>query len=149
MSERPRYHRKRLLVEPAYQLSLFLKLLGTIVAVGLISAFLAVAIVMRSLFRPEVTEQPLLHGAFIGIILALFITLIIAIPIAYYLGLRQSHRVIGPLGRILRSLEAIGRGDATNGLSLRKSDVLKTIEGAINQLARDLERRLQKPPRSE
>lgn len=149
MSEQPRYHRKRFLVEPTYQLSFFFKLLSAIVAVGFLSAFLAMGITMRNLARPEAAEQPLLHGALIGILLALFINLIIAIPIAYYIGLRQSHRVIGPLGRVMRSLEAIGRGESANGLSLRKSDVLKAIEGAINQMARDLERRLQKPPRSE
>ncbi len=147
MTNKPTYQRKRLLVDPSYQLAFFMKLFGTIVAVGAISAFLAIAIAYRNLSRPELAEQPLLHGALIGIILALFINLIIAIPVAYYLGLRQSHRVIGPLGRLARLLEAVGRGESANGFSFRKADVLKSLEAAINQMARDLARRFQHPPR--
>ncbi len=148
MANQSTYQRKRLLVDPSYQLAFFMKLLGIIVAVGAISAFLAMAIAYRNLSRPELAEQPLLNGALIGIILALFINLIIAIPIAYYLGLRQSHRVIGPLGRIVRALEGIGRGEATNGFTLRKGDILKALETAINQMSRDLAHRFQRPPRS-
>ena len=145
MANKPTYQRKRLLVDPSYQLAFFMKLLGTIVAVGAISAFLAIAIAYRNLSRPELEGQPLLHGALIGIILALFINLIIAIPIAYYLGLRQSHRMIGPLGRIVKRLEAIGQGEVTNGFTLRKGDVLRALETAINQMTRDLARRFRPP----
>ena len=43
----------------------------------------------------------------------LLIELLLAIPIIFYLGIRQSHRIIGPMARLKDTFKAIGEGRKT------------------------------------
>ncbi len=72
---------------------------------------------------------------------ALMVELLVSIPIVYYLGLRQSHTIVGPLKRINRMLEAISAGDYAQRITLRKGDALEDMAEALNKMADALSQR--------
>jgi nitrate/nitrite-specific signal transduction histidine kinase len=114
-----------------------------IFAATIATAFIAVLILWN--LRPNLEGQPGLLASLIGVAMALIVELAICIPMVYSLGIRQSHRVVGPLRRIMRTLEAIGSGDFSKRLGLRPGDVLEDLARAINRMAENLQKRHSKP----
>jgi nitrate/nitrite-specific signal transduction histidine kinase len=76
--------------------------------------------------------------------ITLLIELILAIPIMFFLGIRQSHRIVGPMNRLKATLEAIGRGDFSQRITLRQGDALEDLATSINQMAQGLQQQFQK-----
>jgi nitrate/nitrite-specific signal transduction histidine kinase len=71
----------------------------------------------------------------------MLIELMLAAPLVYYLGLRQSHQVVGPLRRITRMLGAVGSGDFSQRIVVRHNDVLGMVANSINRMAERLQKR--------
>ncbi len=68
-----------------------------------------------------------------------FISVGVLVPLFLYDMLRFSHRFMGPLHRLHRSLEALGRGESVRPIRFRKGDLLHEMADAFNQVARRLE----------
>ena len=141
-SKCPNY-RSQYVVDDPYQLRFIFRLFVVLVAIILASSLIAVAILWKRIPEPE--SQTHLIAAFHGVVLALLVELLIAIPVLFYWSIRQTHRAVGPLYRITKVLEAIGSGDFSQRLVLRDSDVLKDLASSINQMAEDLQRRRLSP----
>ena len=63
------------------------------------------------------------------------------------IGILASHRIAGPIYRMIRFLDTVTKGDYSQRLRLRKHDELKDMAEAINKLVERLEReRLEKKP---
>jgi nitrate/nitrite-specific signal transduction histidine kinase len=112
--------------------------------VAIVSRPIALAILWNLLYRPELQHQAFFSAALIGVAVTLITELLISIPIVYYLGIRQSHQVVGPLRRIIRVAEAIGSGDFSQRVDLRLDDVLKDLTNSINRMAENLQKRYPK-----
>ena len=141
------YRRRRYVVDHPYQLQFISRVLF-VMTVALASSLVALALLWKILYRPTVERQPYLIAALIGVAVTLLIQLLISIPIVYYLGVRQTHQVVGPLQRIAKALEAIGSGDFSQRLDLRPGDILKDLAKAINRMAENLQKRSSKSPRA-
>ncbi|MBI3311974.1 MAG: HAMP domain-containing protein [Candidatus Omnitrophica bacterium] len=137
------FRRRRYLVNRPYQLQFVSRVLF-VTTVALASSLVALAFLWKILYRPGLERQAYLIAACIGVAVTLLIQLLISIPIIYYLGVRQSHQVIGPLQRIAQALEAIGAGDFSQRLDLRPGDALKDLAKAINRMAESLHKRSSK-----
>jgi len=144
-AERP-YYRRQYLVDRPYQFRFVIRLLVVVFAIALVSSLLAMALLWINMYRPELERQTHIVSAFIGAATILLIELLISIPIVYYVGLRLSHRVVGPLKRVTRILEAIGAGDFSQRLILRQGDVLEDLAKSINRMAESLQKRYPKSP---
>jgi len=140
------HHRRQYLVDRSYQLRFVTRLLVTVFIIAISSSFIAMAILWQNMYRPELDQQTYIVSAFIGVATFLLIELLISIPLVYYLGIRQSHRVVGPLKRITRALEALGSGDFSQRLTLRQGDVLENLAKSINRMAENLQKRYANPP---
>ena len=140
------HHPRRYLVDLPYQLQFVARLLIVILGITIVSSLIAMAILWKNLYRPGLDRQLLISASLIGIALTLIIESLIAIPLAYYLGIRQSHRVVGPLRRITKALEAAGSGAIAPPLTLRRADVLRDLATAINEMAKNLQKRHPKSP---
>lgn len=116
-------------------------MLMIICGVALISSIVATGILWKNMYRPELEQQSHIVSALIGVSVILLIELLISIPIVYFLGIRQSHQIVGPLKRISRTLEAVGSGDFSQRLILRQGDVLEDLAKAINQMSENLQKR--------
>ena len=78
--------------------------------------------------------------------ITLLIELLLAIPIVLYVGIRQSHRIVGPMNRLKHTLEAIGKGEFSQRITLRQGDVLEDLAKSINRMAESLQQRFPRTP---
>lgn len=136
-----KFRRRIYLVDRQYQMRFITRLALMVFAVAGGSSLIAMAILWNAMEHPELSGHTYVAAAFVGIGLTLLIELLIALPIAYHLGMRQSHKVVGPLERLTRTLDAIGNGDFAQRITLRPGDVLEDLAKAINRMAENLQKR--------
>jgi len=140
MSAEAPYKRKQYLVDRDYQLRFVTRMFMIVLAVAAASSLVATGLLWRYMYQPELPQQTLIY-CFISVALTLLVELLLSIPIVLFVGIRQSHRIVGPLNRIKRTLEAIGGGDYSQRIVLRQGDALEDLAKAINQMAEALQRR--------
>lgn len=141
MGAHPPYVRRQYLVDRGFQIRFVARIFAAVLAVGIISSLLSTSLLWTSMYRPELGSTTLLVGCLVAVSVTLLIELILAIPIVFFLGIKQSHRIVGPMHRITRTLEAIGKGDFSQRITLRDGDTLEGLAKAINKMAETLQRR--------
>ncbi|MDI6756682.1 MAG: methyl-accepting chemotaxis protein [Endomicrobiia bacterium] len=57
-------------------------------------------------------------------------------------ALYLTHKIAGPLYRFQKSMEAVGRGDLTHTVKIRKGDELKDIEISFNEMIKNLREKI-------
>ncbi len=135
------YARKQALVDRGYQLRFAARLFGVVLAVAVGSSLVSSVLVWQNMHLPEQESNPLVVVALVAIASTLLIELLLAIPLISLLGIRQSHRIVGPMHRIMRTLEAIGQGDFSQRVQLRQGDALEDLARSINKMAEALQKR--------
>ena len=141
----PSIQRKQYLVDRAYQMRFVTRVFSAVLAVAVISSLLSTSLLWMNMYRPELGSNTLLVACLVAIAVTLLVELLLAIPVVFYLGIQQSHRIVGPMNRIKHVLEAMGTGDFSQRITLRQGDALEDLAKAINQMADRLQ---QHPPRS-
>jgi nitrate/nitrite-specific signal transduction histidine kinase len=63
------------------------------------------------------------------------------LPMIFYGAVLFSHRIAGPLPKIYQVLREIGAGNFNVKITLRKSDELKELADAVNQMSSQLKER--------
>lgn len=139
MSAQPPYKRTQYLVDRAYQLRFVTRLFMVVLAVAVASSLVASTLLWRELYQPEPGSNAALVTGLVAVSATLLVELLLAIPVIFYLGIRQSHRIVGPMKRMKQTLEAIGRGDFSQHITLRQGDALEDLATAINQMAEALQ----------
>lgn len=142
------YKRTQYLVDSGFQLRFVTRLFMAVLGVASMSALISSGLLWKNLSISGQWPNTLLTTSLIAISTTLLIELLLAIPIIFYLGIRQSHRIIGPVGRLKRTLEAIAQGDFSQRIILREGDVLDEVAKSINQMAENLQRRFPNSPSS-
>ncbi len=136
-------------MDRGYQLQFVIRVFMVVLAVAVVSSLLSIGLMWFNMYRPDLESHTPLIASFIAVATTLLIELLLAIPIVFYLGIRQSHRIVGPMNRIKRTLETIGQGDFTQRISLRQGDALEELAKSISQMAESLQHRFpQQPPTS-
>lgn len=142
------YKRRQYLVDRDYQLRFVTRIFMAVLAIAVISSLIASAVVWANMHRPELEPNALLNACLLTVAVTLLIELILSIPIISFLGIRQSHRVVGPMNRLTSTLEAIGRGDFSQRITVRQGDALEALATSINQMAQSLQQQFPKSPSS-
>lgn len=91
-----------------------------------------------------VYPQGRLVALFRSVHVALFIDLVLMLPVIFWGSIVFSHRFAGPLPKIYATLRRIGAGDFDTHLMLRKNDELGELTDAINEMAQNLREREKK-----
>ena len=138
--ERPN-QRKEFLSDRAYQLRFATRVFATVFAVAVISSLISSSLLWMNMYRPELGPDTALIGSLMAVTSTLAIELILSIPLVFFLSIRQSHRIVGPMNRIKQTLEAIGRGEFSQRITIRHDDALEDLAGAINRMAESLQQR--------
>lgn len=145
MNSNQPYQRKQYLVDRAYQIRFVTRVFSAVLAVAVISSLLSTSLLWMNMYRSELGSQTLFVACLVAVAVTLLVELLLAIPVVFYLGIQQSHRIVGPMNRIKQTLEAIGKGEFSQRITLRQGDALEDLAKAINQMA---ERLSQRSPRS-
>jgi hypothetical protein len=66
--------------------------------------------------------------------------LLLLLPILAYDAIRFSHRLVGPLVRFRRTMEAITRGEAVRPIKLREGDFLIELRDDFNKMLEALQK---------
>ncbi len=140
------YKRTQYLVDRDYQMRFVTRLFMGVLVIVTLSALLASSVLWKTMYVSEEGSHVTLIACLITIVLTLLFELLLAIPIVFYVGIRQSHRVVGPMTRLKQTLEAIGQGDFSQRIAVRKGDALGDLASVINQMAESLEQRFPRPP---
>ena len=141
MSE-PKFVRKQYLVDRTYQIRFVTRVFAAVLAVAVVSSLIATGLLWGTMYQPaENGMQVHLTVALIAIAVTLLIELLLAIPVVFFLGIRQSHRIVGPMNRIKKILETYGTGDFTPRIVLRDGDALEDLAKALNAMADRLQQR--------
>ncbi len=139
--------RRQYLVDRAYQMRFVGHLFTAILAVAVIGSLISSVILWSNLEASSDTSTSL-AVSLIAVAITLLFQLVVGGGLVYYIGIRQSHRIVGPMIRIKRALEAIGAGDFTQRIQLRKDDALQDLAEAINKMAENLQQRFPRSPAS-
>ena len=139
------YKRRQYLVDRGYQLRFVTRVFMVVFAVAVVSSLITTGLLWMNMYRPELEPQIPLIASLITVAITLLIELLISIPIVFFLGIRQSHRVVGPVNRMKATLEAIGMGDFSQRIVVRHGDALEDVAKTINKMAEQLQQRF---PRS-
>ena len=145
-TERP-YKRTQYLVDRGFQLRFFTRVLLVVFAVAVVSSFVTSGLLWVNMYRPELEPHTTLIAGLVAVATTLLIELLLAIPLVFFLSIRQSHRIVGPMNRLKKMLEAIGAGDFSQRITLRQGDALEDLAKSINQMAQQLGQRSPPPPR--
>ena len=146
MSANQPYERKQYLVDRAYQMRFVTRVFTAVMAIAVISSLLSTSLLWMSMSRPELESQTLLIACLVAVAVTLLVELLLAIPVVFYLGIQQSHRIVGPMNRIKQTLEAISKGNFSQRITLRQGDALEDLAKTINQMAESLNQRFPRPP---
>ena len=140
------YKRKQYLVDRNYQLQFVSRVFMVVLSVAVISLAVSSVLLWGHLYRPDMTSQTPLIASLLAIATMMLVELLVAIPLVFFLSLRQSHRIVGPMNRIKRTLQAIGNGDFSQRIVLRKGDALEDLAKEINQMTQELHQRFSGAP---
>ena len=146
-SELP-YRRTQYLVDRGYQLRFVTRVFVVVLIVAVVSALISTGLLWMNMYRPDLEQSTTLIAALIAVATTLLVELLISIPLVYFLGIRQSHRVVGPVNRMKRVLEAIGAGDFSQRIVVRRGDALEDMAKTINGMAERLSQRSSRTPGS-
>ena len=138
--------RKQWFVERAHQTRFMMGLFLTVLVLVTISSSIVVLFFRNMItFLGQDSPAMWIPMILISSALLLIIELVLAVPVIYVLGVRQSHHIFGPMKRLQRTLEAIGNGDFSKRVTLRPRDDLQELAVSINTMAEHLERRSSPP----
>ena len=68
------------------------------------------------------------------------ICLLVLVPVMAWDAIRFSHRIVGPMVRFRRTMQAIARGETVRPIKLRKDDYLNDLRDDFNQMLEALQR---------
>jgi methyl-accepting chemotaxis protein len=140
------FTRRQYIVDWSYQIKFAMRLFMAVLAVAIATFVVAGVRLWTVMDSPELLDQVDVIEPLSAVSIALGFEVLISIPIILFFGIRQSHKVVGPMGRIKRTLETIGDGDFSPRIKLRDGDVLGELAQDINRMAEKLEGRFGKTP---
>ena len=137
MEKPAKFKRTQYLVKKEFQL----KYVGMILAMIFLTAGLCSYVVyytsMISLGEKLANVYP--QGRLVSIVKAvnfrILLSVIFITPLVALVGLLASHRIAGPIYRMESFLKAMGEGNFTSRITLRKGDELTTLADGMNDLA--------------
>ncbi len=136
---RPHYKkRQQWLVNPPlqYQFIGILLLVMLLLTVGaLASVYFALWVTLKTF---GLSDNPVAVAQLTTVGLLVTLELLVLAPFAIWLGLHMTHRIAGPLVRILAVLQQMTLGNYEQRITLRKGDSMVELADAVNTLADNL-----------
>ncbi len=136
--------RKIYLIDRKYQVKLMLQIVVMVIVATSVSALATYFLTNREIssafylaHRDTWDLKDLLLPVITGTSL---VTFFIVSIISAFITLRETHRIVGPMGRLKIAMQDLSEGRISWIGSLRKNDVMKGLDVSINNLADNLGR---------
>jgi hypothetical protein len=127
--------RRRWLVHPRYQLRFALGLVVLNLSVGFLYQ-VTLHYRMQELARRAGSLDAFLEtDPWVSIWPAMVVATFFSALVVFYIGIRYSHQIVGPLPRISRTLSDLASGENPVRLQVRSGDVLNDVVLGINRVA--------------
>ncbi|NQT07115.1 MAG: HAMP domain-containing protein [Candidatus Omnitrophica bacterium] len=144
-----KFKRRIYLIKPSFQLRylgiIFMAVSSVALVCILTTYFSAMSLLGEKL--ANVYPQGRLMATLKDINMIIIYRLLFVLPIIGFIGIMLSHRIAGPVYRIEKTLEEIGKGNFDIRITLRKHDELKGIANAINDMVAKLKEMMEKKNR--
>ena len=140
----PKYKRTRLLVDPAFQYRLLVRVLlytflWTVVALHFSFVFYVIGMVFENGPKHSFIDTYL---EFFSHEKAVLLTLVLLAPLVLFDLLKFSHRIAGPLYRCRRVMRDMAAGKIVPAFQPREKDLMKDVFEDFNALIREWNRRI-------
>jgi len=141
---KPTYRRRKILIQPGYQLRVAATVLLCIIGYSLLLGFLLFYPLQQQFAASASSEQQFwiarqvleLHVRFWPSVLV--VAALVAIQSVFV-----THRIVGPAYHLRRVMEKLAAGKVEARAHLRRWDRLKDLEGALNALGESLQQKEQ------
>jgi len=140
------FRRRHFFVKKEYQFKFILKfclivLAGSIISTGLIF-FFSQGTLTSSFENSRLVVKNTALAILPAIIYTNIITLLMISLATIVAVLFISHKIAGPMFRFEKELKAIGEGDLTKIIRLRKNDEIKDMAESLNEMTTNIHRKL-------
>jgi methyl-accepting chemotaxis protein len=126
--------RRRWIVNPRYQLRFALILVLLHVNVGFLYQIALHYRVQNLISEAGSVEAYLAMDPWAAIWPAMLIAGAISTLVVFFIGIRYSHQIVGPIPRIARALRRIAEGERPQPLEVRPGDAIEELAAAVNEL---------------
>ena len=134
------YQRRQWLVNRQLQLR-FVRAMVLVLCIMAVATMASVCVATRFLLAAfELAQEPLFVWLMKTLCWLIALELMVITPFVIWFGVRLTHKVAGPLVRILAAIQQMAQGDFSTHLTLRKGDSLTELAEAVNFLAASLRR---------
>ena len=134
--------RRQYLVNKRLQLE-FVRLLITQAAVPIVVLGTSLFVVnrmyllrMQAIVGNSIISDTEVQGILIFSIFAMLALLVITSILLWYLGVRFSHQVAGPLHKLEKSMDKLASGERVEPIHFRKTDIVNGLGDKFNAIAK-------------
>ena len=140
--ERAPFRRRRYFIRTKFQLKYIVLILAVALTSAIISGYTIYynSWVLLGHKLANVYPQGRLIEIFRSVNTKLAINLFFVLILCVTAGLLASHKIAGPLFRIIRFLGTVTKGDYSQRVTLRKGDELQDLADAVNKLVEKLDK---------
>jgi methyl-accepting chemotaxis protein len=127
--------RRRLVVNPRFQMKFAFILVLLHVNVGFLYQVVLHHRVQNLAREAGSIEAFLALDPWTAIWPAMLLAGLISSVAVFFIGVRYSHQIVGPLPRISRALRQVAQGEQPERLQFRPGDVLEDLAAQVNQVS--------------
>jgi sensor histidine kinase YesM len=103
------------------------------------AAVWALVLIEKNIFA--VMEDVVGPGGGLGVFLVLVGVVVVVGLLFIYDAIKLTHRIVGPLYRIRKTLQAVAAGEEMDLVKLREGDLLQELKDDLNEMLKVLEQR--------
>ena len=120
-----------------------MKFMALLTIIVLINSILFLGVVWYTLNLSETSISEAQVSQHITVLLICFAIVIVNLGFVIYLGLVTSHRFMGPLYRLKKSIDELVKGSYGGNISFREKDLKFRLANVYNELSSVLEQRVE------
>jgi hypothetical protein len=128
--------RKQFLVNQSYQVRFMAEIILVVILATVLSAlgtYILMTGELQSGFQSSESKLASVHEALPKILMvSTFVTIFAMVLVGIFITLRETHRVIGPVGKMENKFREMSEGNYGYMIPFRKGDLMKGLDDSIN-----------------
>lgn len=143
MQEKKPYKRKIIVVKKSFQFK-YATIVTVLFALACFTVWWEIHQSVKQLTMQGIINDPVVVQMMASLSNVMLLKATVALVLVWILALALSHWVAGPVYRVEKGLEALGTGDFTHRIFLRKRDQFASLAEVFNRTAEALQEKARK-----